>query len=194
MHTISINLYTFGELTPAAQQKVIERDRFITVDDPFWYEPIIEEWTEELHRRGFEQAKILFTGFGSQGDGACFTATVNIEQFLHALGLEDRFPQVIEAAQQALVEITIRHSYRYYFATSTDVRIQYDGDQDIDDALARLQRMIEDERKTLGNAIYKALDEEFYYQISDEIVQDYLVANEYTYLSDGRRFTLPAPV
>jgi hypothetical protein len=193
MHIISINLDTFGELAPAAQQKVVEREQYINVDDAFWYEPIIEEWSEELHRRGFEQAKILFTGFGSQGDGACFTATVNIEQFLHALGLADRFPQVIEAAQQALVEVMIRHSYRYYFATSTDVRIQYDGDQDLDDALARLQRVIEDERKTLGNAIYKELDEEFYYQISDEIVQDTLVANEYTYLSDGRRFTLPSP-
>ena len=67
MHTISINLYTFEELAPAAQQKVIERDRFITVDDPFWYEPIIEEWTEELQHRGFEQAKILFSGFRFAG-------------------------------------------------------------------------------------------------------------------------------
>src|SRR5947209_17753759 len=103
MQSISINLYTFEELAPAAQKKVVERERFINVDDAFWYEPIIEDWTEELEHRGFEQTKILFSGFGSQGDGACFTATVNIEQFLHAQGLQRRLRAVIDAAKRALL-------------------------------------------------------------------------------------------
>ena len=54
MHTISINLYTFGELAPEVQKKVVERERYLNVDDSFWYESIIEDWTEQLERRGFE--------------------------------------------------------------------------------------------------------------------------------------------
>jgi hypothetical protein len=193
MHTISINLYTFEELAPEVQKKVVERERYINVDDAYWYEPIIEDWTKELERRGFEQAKILFSGFGSQGDGACFTATVNIEQFLHAHGLQRRFRAMIQAAKRAQLWATLCHSYRYYFATSTDVCLQYDGDQDIDDALERLQQVLEDTRKILGNALYKELEDEFYSQISHDAVQDTLMANEYTYLSDGRDLQRPVP-
>jgi hypothetical protein len=193
MQTVSINLSTFEELAPEVQKKVVERERYINVDDAYWYEPIIEDWTEELERRGFEQAKILFSGFGSQGDGACFTATVNIEQFLYGFRLQRRFRAVIGAAKRALLWVTIRHTYRYYFAASTDVLIQYDGDQDLDDAVERLQQAIEDARKKLGNAIYQALEDEFLYQTSDAAVQDTLVLNEYTYLSDGTRFRMPVP-
>lgn len=113
MQTIVLHLYSFEELAPQVQQQVIERERSINVDDGYWYEPIIEEWTEELQHRGFEQVEILFTGFGSQGDGACFTATVNLETFLRACGLEKRFPQVIDAATRALLGVSIRHTYRY---------------------------------------------------------------------------------
>jgi hypothetical protein len=109
MHPISINLYTFGELAPEVQRKVVEHERYINVEDHFWYEPIIEDWTEQLEQLGFENVKILFSGFGSQGDGACFTAAVNIEQFLHVRGLlEGSFPEVIDAAKRALVGVTIR--------------------------------------------------------------------------------------
>jgi len=193
MDTISVNLYTFGELTPEVQKQVIERERYINVETSFWYEPIIEDWTEQLEKFGFEQVKILFSGFGCQGDGACFTATVNITKILKARGLEKSFPEVLGASKQSLLWITLRHTYRYYFATSTDVVIQYDGDQDIDGELERVERVIEDARKTWGNVIYSALEDEFYHQISAQAVQDTLIANEYTYLSDGRRFQMPVP-
>ena len=193
MHTIPINLYSFEELAPAVQQQVVERERYINVDDSFWYEPIIEYWTDKLHQRGFEEAKILFSGFGSQGDGACFTATVNIDQFLQAHKLQRHFRKVFTAAKQSLLWVSIRHSYRYCFATSTDVEIQYDGDQEIDDELERFERVIQEEREKLGNAIYRSLEEEFAYQMSDEVVEETLVATAYDYLSDGRRFTVPVP-
>src|SRR5919202_1250224 len=103
MHTISLTLYTFEELAPEVQKKVVERERYINVDDAYWYELIIEDWTEELERRGFEQVKILFSGFGSQGDGACFETRINIAAYLasHHLAatypLLARYPEYVEA-------------------------------------------------------------------------------------------------
>jgi hypothetical protein len=53
---------------------MVEREPFINVEDAYWYEPIIEDWTEQLEQLGFEQVKMLFSGVGSQRDSACFEA------------------------------------------------------------------------------------------------------------------------
>src|SRR5438132_14187584 len=92
MHTVSVNLYAFDELAPEVQKKVVERESSINVDDTFWYKPIIEDWTEALEHRGFEQVKILFSGFGSQGDGACFEARINMAAYLAAYHLQAMYP------------------------------------------------------------------------------------------------------
>ena len=92
MHTVSVNLYAFDELAPEVQRKVVERERFINIDDSSWYEPIIGDWTEELQQRGFENARILFSGFGSQGDGACFEARINMAAYLAAHHLKATYP------------------------------------------------------------------------------------------------------
>src|SRR4030095_7275979 len=117
MQTISVNLYAFDELAPEAQRKVIDQERLINVDDSFWYEPIIDDWTQELERRGFEQVKILFSGFGSQGDGACFEARVRIGAYLKAHNLAATYPLL--ARYPDYVEAYLKHSGWYYHERST---------------------------------------------------------------------------
>jgi len=46
---------------------------------------IIDYWIEKLQDIGFEDAQIEYTGFYSQGDGASFTASVNIEKLINTL-------------------------------------------------------------------------------------------------------------
>jgi hypothetical protein len=204
MHTISVNLYTFGELTPEAQHKVIERERYINVDSSFWYEPIIEDWTEELEHRGFEQVKILFSGFGSQGDGACFVARINIAAYLKAHNLADTYPLL--ARYPEYVEAYLQHNGWYYHERSTSLTPFFNaevvdpGGSGISDEEVRveqeyeaLEKGIYQEAVRLGREIYKALEDEFDYQTSAEAVQDTLIANEYTYLSEGTRFRVPVP-
>jgi hypothetical protein len=53
--------------------------------------------------------------------------------------------------------------------------------------------VVEEARETLGNAIYRALDDEYDHQISAQAVQETLLANACTYLSDGSCFRMPAP-
>ena len=204
MHTISINLYTFEELAPAVQKKVVERERYLNVDDSWWYEPIIEDWTEELEHRGFEQVKILFSGFGSQGDGACFEARINIGAYLKSHKLTATYPLL--ARYPEYVEAYLKHSGRYYHERSTrlvpyfNAEVVDPGGSGISDEETRvepeyeaLEKDIDREAVRLGRDIYKALEEEFFHQSSDEAVQDTLIANAYTYLSDGTRFRVPAP-
>jgi hypothetical protein len=56
-----------------------------------------------------------------------------------------------------------------------------------------LEKGISREAARLGRAIYKMLEEEFFHQISAEAVQETLMANEYTYLADGRPFSTVFP-
>jgi hypothetical protein len=204
MHTISINLYRFEELAPEVQRTVIERERSINVDDAFWYEPIIKDGTEELEHRGFEQVKILFSGFGSQGDGACFEARLNIAKYLTAHHGETQYPLLAQYPEY--VEVSLKHRGMYYHERSTHLEPYFNaevvdpGGSGISDEETRVEQEYEalekhlyEESVRLGRHIYKALEDEFFHQISAEAVQDTLVANEDTYLSDGRRFKMPVP-
>ncbi len=119
MHTISINLYPFEELAPEVQRKVLERERSINVEEAYWYEPIIEDWTEELEQRGFENTKILFSGFGSQGDGACFEANVNMAAYLRAHTLAATYPLLTKYPEYT--QVSLRHRGMYYHERSTHV-------------------------------------------------------------------------
>jgi hypothetical protein len=51
---------------------LLEKYRWINVDDNSWHEYIIQRWTEHLEALGFKNVDIQFTGFCSQGDGARF--------------------------------------------------------------------------------------------------------------------------
>lgn len=64
--------FTFQELNPAAQQRAIERYADSIWGD--WYEHVYADWEPRLKNEGFQDPKIMFSGFWSQGDGASFKA------------------------------------------------------------------------------------------------------------------------
>ena len=81
MKTKTINLYEFSELSEQAKKKVLNDLRFINVEYLQWYDSDTDFWIEKLNEAGFTDAKIFFSGFSSQGDGACFDATIDPSKF-----------------------------------------------------------------------------------------------------------------
>jgi len=63
----------FNELSKKGQMKAIEKNRQINVDHE-WFNFVFEDYTSKLKKLGFYDIKLYFTGFYSQGDGACFEA------------------------------------------------------------------------------------------------------------------------
>ena len=49
-----------------------------------WYEDVISQFTKEMEKVGFSDVKVSFSGFGSQVDGARFTAYLDFEEFFGA--------------------------------------------------------------------------------------------------------------
>lgn len=77
MKTIETTVYTFDELSDSAKQKALDADRDRDVDHN-WWDWTYEDFISQVALKGYAvQAKdIHFTGFWSQGDGACFAGSV----------------------------------------------------------------------------------------------------------------------
>lgn len=71
--TIVKTYLKFTELSEVQQDKVIEKNSDINVGFD-WHESSYEYYENKLKKLGFYDIKFEFSGFWSQGDGACFTA------------------------------------------------------------------------------------------------------------------------
>ena len=88
MRTVTYNLHSFSELSPAAQRRAITdyRDQGLEnnlFDDQY----ILQEFRDRLAALGLDKITFRYTGFSSQGDGLSFMAQVeDITHFLTSIG------------------------------------------------------------------------------------------------------------
>lgn len=78
--TIEVEVYKWEELSQKAQQKA--REWYIEGMDYQWWEGVYEMCIEDGKEKGFYIDKINFSGFYSQGDGACWQGQVDVRQWL----------------------------------------------------------------------------------------------------------------
>ena len=77
----------YKELSDTAKEQAFKRHvEYAQSNDYYWWESIQEYWVEKLEGLGIytDTNKMHFSGFGSQGDGACFTGSINLKEFLEA--------------------------------------------------------------------------------------------------------------
>lgn len=77
--TKTINVYRFPELSERAKDRV--RRGYQDMHDE-WWDCIYEQAKEDGKARGFDIDGIHFSGFASQGDGACWTGRIDPKMFL----------------------------------------------------------------------------------------------------------------
>ena len=190
MQTHTIHTYLFDELSDEYKKNAIEKNRDINVEYMNWDGFMLEEWTDKLKAMGYDKAEILYSGFGSQGDGACFTARVDIEKWLRAHMLEKKYKLLCDNCEGVTIDIT--HTKRYYYATSTNVELNdYNGDmtdnEEWNKQAEEVTKRIEYEREELGDKIYKDLYNLYFELLEDECIAETLRANDYEFLEDGSR-------
>lgn len=142
--------------------------------------------------------QILFSGFSSQGDGACFEGTYRYardasanlkahapkETWLHMIA--DQL-QTLQQHNFYQLRADIRHRGRYYHEYCMDITVERsaaNGQEmtaDADEALIELFR-------DLARWLYRRLEREYDDLNSDEVVDEGIRANEYTFTETGRRF------
>lgn len=202
---IEQTVYTLAELkevNPRGFEAALQKLGEWVTEGADWFEFVIDGWQEKLAELGFGyysegrtggRAEIQFSGFWSQGDGASFTAPVDLPLFIekHYEGHEAaRLLRIVEAAD-ASAKIT-RGSSRYAHELTVGVEFAPWWMTTEDRPLKRYKRalialeenLIETARGYMQD-IYRDLEAEYDYRTSEEALLEMAEANEYEFYSDG---------
>lgn len=199
---------SFDQLSEDQQQEVLERFQGINVEDEFWYEYLVEDFKEELSRKGLSCDDVYFSFGYSQSDYVSFDAKlVYYEAFLSGMELTEKEKRV---AVYMLENDFIHLSYNSRDFRN-DVSLNFDatnphadyvkGRFDVKtwffnvnenckqagayhfcrELINKIEWYAEDFGKDACHELLKRLEAEYEYQTSDEAVKGTILANEYQF-------------
>lgn len=203
-------VYQFDELDDRAKEKARDWYRQGAFDHD-WYDYIFDDAKACLAIAGFRVDEIYFSGFSSQGDGACFEGSWRATEAKPAKAMKDHAPEDKElhriAAEMRRIakaypnaSMSCKPSGRYSHEYNADINVELNPPEDDDDiprtpaewdALAKsfepfTDAIIEASRDAM-RWIYRQLEAEWNYQNSDEQVDETIRANEYEFDEKGNR-------
>lgn len=186
-------LFLFDELDDKAKQKAREWWCSDGLDYE-WWENVYEDAITIGKKLGIEIEHVLFSGFSSQGDGACFEGRYEYRKGwrkdLEAFAPKDIKLFEIGTSLQALQKrhfyklfANVKHNGHYYHSKCTYIDIDAGMDGNIvsiedQDELCDLLREFMD-------WIYRRLESEYDYLTSDESVEESIRINEYRFDENG---------
>ena len=209
MRTQTINIYKFDELSDEAKQTAIESARYMDVEVFEWWDSSYESFADAADLFGLDirqtrkslmggghryDPAIYFSGFSSQGDGACFEgyyaykkgALKAIKQAFPADSELIRIVRDLQALQQRnfyQLTATTKHRGCYNHSGCMDITVdRADGKAFSDDDEESLKQLLRD----FADWIYSELEDEYDYLTSDEAVVESLTANEVEFTEDGQ--------
>jgi hypothetical protein len=192
----TINLYSFSELNPNAQQRVIDhaRDNDEYMMTQLWRDEEafqIQQFTQLLENQGLDDALIEYTGFSSQGDGLSFTAEVtDLSLFLQSIGvtgtplLNDE-----DLLENLMVYIERAPGSHYCHENTCGIRI-YGQENCLDpNAASELSSLIhangEQWRTGLCRRFYRELEKAYDQSTSDEAIRVWLEGDDAEYWTEA---------
>ena len=211
---ITTTVYTYAELGAKAQEKA--RDWYRRSEDEsgdhYYAEHVIEEAAEiilpaigvtvkthPVKLRGGttrQDPSIWWSGFSSQGDGACFEGSYSYQKGsiakLHAQVIDPvldgiaRDLMVVQRKYGYQLTAVITHRGTYSHAFSTEIEVEYTG-KGTRDVTAADVYAVRDALRGLMNWIYRQLEASYDDSRSDAVVAENIEANEYTFTIDGKR-------
>lgn len=208
---LEYTVYQFDELSDKAKEKARQWYASSVFSDSYDWEFVYEDAARMAEILGIDlrqrpvklvgggtlyKPAIFFSGFWSQGDGACFegdyrykpgalkaikTAAPN-DTDLHSIAKQ---LQQVQARHFYKLRATMRHSGHYYHSgcMSVDVAHYDDNYRDIGSAEEDIRQLMRD----FADWIYDQLKKEYNWLTSDEQVEESIRANEYTFDEDGNR-------
>ena len=138
---------------------------------------------------------IWFSGFSSQGDGACFEGSYRYKKgAVKAIKAECNDEELIRIATAPQtgqrrnfyrLDATCKPTghYSHSGCMSVDVEDSENQYRDLGDAEEEIRQLMRD----FADWIYERLSDEYDYQTSDEAVEESILSNEYEFYQSGER-------
>lgn len=204
MRTVNIQIYKYEELSDEAKEKVLTEQRHVNVRFNDWFELIIDAWKCSLEEFAFFAPRIYFSGFYSQGDGACFECdSIYTDRLFESVRAEidtfsKDFQEVFKTQEEALynfmenyVSFTVETRIHRYCHENTryidwDIHASDEALEHFEKFIDEIGEWLEEKRKTFCKDIYQQLEEEYEEQTSDDSVIYTFSSDEYEFLEDGR--------
>jgi len=220
--TITKTVYTFQELLELhaagkATEKAVQKARQWLQEahtDGRWYDAVYDCWKEALEQIGFCEPEISFCGFWAQGDGASFTARIDIAKLADFLATpiapkdcieqEDFRPWIVHKCGRKATDAKYRRlagigcwldkpevkrtSSHYCHERTCEVSLTVYGDHrcpSVDKLLRQFTNDAEALRLALCRAIYGDLEDEYEYLTSDPALLELASGNDYVFTIGG---------
>lgn len=198
MKQLTINLYEYDELSDQAKTKARDWFRSTCDGDNYFAEDVEEDARQCFSLVGFSIDKLYWSGFSSQGDGACFTGSWSasdvkpgklknhapIDAELHRIAKE--LESIASDYPDASMQIEHCGRYSHSHSTNMDTVIVDTIDEQPLEA-TKAGEYLEELARDAMNWIYRTLEKEYDYANSDEQVEENIKANEYTFTINGKR-------
>jgi len=186
----------WDQLTEANRERLLEKHRDYEVQWE-WWDGVYEAFKEGMSAIGVHVEKIYFSGFYSQGDGACFEGHVaDWAKFLTALDKTEAAHVMTDLEGYTGVSLVWRHSGYHYHEYCTHFGADLAIDNPHDDAeqplryvaweamygadgpLAPLEEKFIEFLRDKMRDLYRRLEEEYEHLTSDEVVTEYILEYE----------------
>lgn len=197
IETTTRKIYKLAELSAKAKAKAIDEHRSFLSE--IWEADCTIDNAKDIGRLlGLDISKIYYSGFSSQGDGACFEGSFCAKDCKGEKAMIEELPlckelhriakafEVLAAKYPSLV-FTVNHSGHYYHKNCTQFAIEFglDGEEETK-AFNDDESNIIEASKDFMEWIYKSLEEDYDYVTSEEQVIESIEANDYEFTEDGK--------
>lgn len=189
-------VYNFDELEDDARQKAIDDSRGATSE---WLDLDCEtsEMKRLLEMFGFNDVKLHYSGFCSQGDGASFTASYkHIAGGLKAVKTEFAgawFKEVIEYLElleainkKCFYSLLYRVDSNSRYCHANTMNINYIDDYRGNRDFSKYEDDILEYTRAIGNEFYSLLEKAYDGYLSDECIIENIEANGYEFYENGK--------
>lgn len=176
------------------REELLEEYRYVNVDHTSWWEFIYKDMRERLEAAGFHIDNFYWTGFWSQGDGACFEGHVwSSKKFYDAHFTPEQFPWVHQLIDMnGTTDIRAEHRGPYYHAHSVSINVDIEPfeqvcrtdeleqaaavvwDAKLEEEFPRFEEAVTEVLRGYMQELYKLLNDEYDYLTSDEAVGEYI--------------------
>jgi hypothetical protein len=180
------------------RERLIERHRYINVEHDQWWDCVYSDFKEDMREVGIHVNRIYFSGFWSQGDGACFEGGFCSSGVYLDHHHKDQYPMIRKLMDVGgYIGTDCKHSGHYYHEHCTSFSTDHDTfyrtvecptefheqivdswDRQLEDEVEAFEKDVIEQWRTYMRDLYRKLEEEYDYQTSDEAVWDTIEANE----------------